>query len=228
MPSVLITVPPFPNVPQLPGVPQLVRSFLFPPSPLPTIGSQAQGALWSAATGQPTWGILDADGNFVITPDSFLNFDNRNESDIPRFPVQSGSFTTYNKVVLPFETSVRLSKGGSLSDRTEFINQIKAISGDTNLYTVLTPEVSYPSVNILRYEVTRRGAEGAYFLCEVDIFFRQIQQEPAQYSATSANTVNAKNSAAIPSVSNGNVQPISPVPQVAQAAAASSIQQTPF
>jgi hypothetical protein len=228
MPSVIISVPPFPNVPQLTGVPQLIRSNEFPASPLPTIGTETQAPLWAASQGAPTWGVFDANLNRVVTPDSVLNFDNRNEWQIPDFPVQAGSFTTYNKVVKPYEISLRMTKGGSLSDRTAFINQIKTIAGDTNLYTILTPEISYVGVNITRYEITRRGAEGAFFLAEVDIFFRQVLQTPALYSTTSANTTNAQNPAAVPAVNNGNVQPSSAVPAVAQQVAANAISATLF
>jgi hypothetical protein len=207
MPSVIITVPPFPNVPQLAGVPQLVRSLAFPPSPLPTLGTQASGPLWAANQRQSTWGIFDQNNNRVVTPDSVLNFDNRNEWRISDYAVQAGGFAPFNKVFIPFEVSVRLSKGGSLSDRSAFLQQIDAIAGDTNFYNVLTPEKTYMNVNITRYEVTRRGKEGAYFLSEVDIYFRQVNQQTAQYSSTAANTTNAQNAAATPSINQGNVQP---------------------
>lgn len=227
MPLPNIPVALFPDVPQLPGVPQLVRSLLFPPTPLPDIGTQAASGLWASSGQLPTWGVFDQAGVQVLTPDNVLSLNNRNEWRIPDFPVQDGSFASYNKIIIPFETSLRFTKGGSQSDRTEFLDQIKAIAGDTNLYTILTPEVSYLDCNIIRYEVTRRGAEGAFFLTEVDVFFRQILQVAAQYSTSAANTSNAQNPAAVPPVNAGNVQE-QDAPPVAVTAAQNALTQAPM
>jgi len=212
MPSVIVNVPQFPSVPILPGVPQLVRSLTSPAPALPTIGAQAQGPLWSSRN-SAVWGVFDSNGKKVINPDSVLDFSNRNEWDVSDYQQQANSnntgtgFGSFNKVTKPSETSLRFSKGGSQSDRSTFLNQIAAIAGDTNVYKIVTPEVSYSSVNVLRYEVLRRGASGAYFLCEVDVFFRQVLVVAANYTSTSANTANAQNAAAIPAQNNGNVQP---------------------
>jgi hypothetical protein len=205
----IIVVPLYPNVPNLPGVPQLLRNPLFPASPAPTLGTPAaQDSLWQASQMQAAWGIYDSTGTtLVVTPDSVLDFDNRNEWRVSNFPIQAGGFASYNKVTVPFEVSVRMSKGGSVSDRTAFLNQIKAIASDTNLYTILTPEQTYQNCNITRYEVSRRGASGAFFLTEVDVFFVQIIQVTAQYSNASQLTQNAQNPASVSYLSQGAVQP---------------------
>jgi hypothetical protein len=224
-PGSLIVSAPFPNVPNLSGVPQLARSQQFPPSPSPTLGAQSQAPLLQSTKTLVQWGIYDAAGTvLVLAPDSFLAFDKRNEWRISDYPIQQGSFASYNKVIVPFELSLRVSKGGSLTDRENFLTQLDAISGDTNLYTVITPEKTYTNVNISRTEVTRRGPQGAYFLAEVDIFFRQILQVTAQYSSTTTNTANAQNPAAQPATNLGNTQPgqvpPSAVPKITAAVAA--------
>ncbi len=197
----------FPVVPKLPGVPQLARAATFVDLILPALGKSAPaGVLWKASQSQPTWGILDINGVPVLVPDSFLAFDNRNEWKVSDFPVQQGSFASYNKVQIPFEITLRMTKGGSLSDREQFLNVLDDIAGDTNLYNILTPERTYLNVNITRTEVTRRGPQGAYFLAEVDIYFRQIRQVSAQYSAGSVPTANAQNPPAVPAVNQGLVQ----------------------
>src|SRR6185312_2482502 len=183
MPLPTIPVSPFPNVPNAPGVPQIARSPTAPVTPTPSLGTGApQGTLWQSSQVKPKWGILDSTGKPVITPDSFINFDNRNEWVITNAPVQAGAFASYNKTIVPYDVALRLRKGGTLQTRTEFLKQIERIAGDTNLYTVLTPEKSYPDVNVVRFEVTRRGVHGAYLLAEVDIFFKHVQQVTAQYS----------------------------------------------
>lgn len=196
----------FPNVPQLPGVPQLARLALAVSVTLPLLSRQAAIPVFHASPA-PVWGILDAVGNPVLVPDSFLAFGKRNEYDVSKYPVQKGGFSTFNKVFRPFEIPLRLSKGGTQSDREQFLNTLDDISGDTNLYTILTPEKTYPSVNITRSEIYRRGSSGAYFFAEVDISFIEIRQVTAQYSSTAMDTANAKDPDALPAVSQGLVQP---------------------
>lgn len=201
----------FPNVPNVPGVPQLARSGLFPVTPTPELGNPAvQGALWQSASGAPTWGIFDAKGKLVVDPDNIVNFDNRNEWRISTYPVQQGQFAQYNKVAVPYEISVRLTKGKTKTERKNFLASIDKIAGDLNLYTIVSPERSYVGVNVLRYEVARRGVQGAFFLAEVDIYFIQIQEVQPQYSTTGQATANAQDPTAFDPVNGGLVQPLTP------------------
>ncbi len=225
---------PYPNVPNLPGVPQVPRQPGVTPSSGPSISSSAsQGALWQSSQSAPVWGIFDSAGNQVVTPDSVFDFSYSKTYDVPTFPVQTGSetaptgFASYNKVELPFEISVRMTKGGTEADRTAFLNQIDAIAGTTNLYTIVTPEKSYQNVTITQPQVTRRGAGGAYFLAEVDVYFTQVLQTTGVYTTTGVpTTTNAADPTARPVTAQGNVNPQTPSSQAqAQAAGAVAFEQ---
>lgn len=210
-----IPKPPFPNVPKLPGVPQLVRSPILPASPGPVIGTAAAlGALWRALLVKNGWGIYqaqkDAQGRYsdetrVVVPDSFLEFGFRNSSEVSDYPIQDGAFTNYDKVANPYELYVRMSKGGSKEDRRIFLDSIEAIANTLDLYDILTPEKAYRNVNVTRFEVTRRGPGGAYFLTEVDVFFREIRTVTAQYTTTSVTTRNAQDPSAEPVTNRGTI-----------------------
>ena len=212
---------PFPNVPDLPGVPAVPRPPGYVNTVLALASNQITSLLGQSAQVQTTWGIFDSNGNQVVTPDSVVDFDNRNEWEVSSFPVQQGAFASYNKVIVPFEVSVRMTKGGTQDDRTMFLQQIAGIAGDTNLYTIMTPEQTYQNVNITRYENTRRGAGGAFFL-DVDVYFIQINQVTAQYQSSSSpqntnGTSNATDPTAQPAVNSGNVQPQTPDSQTESA-----------
>lgn len=222
---------PFPNVPKLPGVPQLARSNLFPAAPAPIIAlGLALGKLWQSIFAQPQWAIYkanppqtkDADDGLetvtvvgsrspVVKPDSFGEFGYRNEWSVSDYPVQDGKFYSYDKVANPFEISIRMYKGGTKEARKKFLDSIEAIAGTLLLYDIVTPEKTYLNVNVTRFEVARRGAGGAYFLSEVDLFFREIRSVTATYSTTSTTTQNAQNPSADPVVNTGTVQ-AQPVP----------------
>jgi len=217
---------PFPNVPKLPGVPQLHRSPAFPAGPPPALGGViAIGRLLQAFLAKPLWGIFSdtppqvntptddlptvtvrSSSTPVVVPDSIREFNFKNAWDVSDYPVQQGSFASYNKVNNPFEIQVRLTKGGTLRDRTTFLNQIAAIAGTTDRYKIVTPEKTYLSCNVTRWEVARREAQGAYFLTEVDVFFREIRFVTAEYTSTGANTAAAIDPAALPPVNTGAVQ----------------------
>lgn len=227
MPSILIPKPPFPNVPFLLGVPQIIRSLLFKPATNVTLGAQAQHGLWASAQVAPTWGIFTPAGVKVVNPDNVYAFDNRAEWRESDYTVQRGAFAAYNKVIVPEEVSVRMTKGGTLAQRTAFLKSIDQIKGDTNLYNILSPEKTYVGYNIIRVELMRRSSEGAYFL-EVDVFLRQVNQQDPQYSTTAANTANAKNPAALPAVNQGNVQPNSAILNSVKAVVKVAISRAPL
>lgn len=216
----------FPNVPKLPGVPQLTRSLNFPAGPPPVVGAViALGRLWQAIFSQPAWGIykqavngpqVDSDGvqtvtvvaerQPVIDPDSFLEFGYRNESTLSDYPVQDGGFMSYDKVANPYETVIRLSKGGTKEDRKRFLDSIDAVQNSLDLYDILTPEKTYIGVNLMRFELNRIGAKGAYFFAEVDIYFREIRQVTSVYSSTALAIGNPQEPSAESTSNLGTVQ----------------------
>lgn len=228
-----IPKPQFPNVPKMPGVPQLLRSPQFPPAPSPVLGAViAIGRLWQSLFSQPVWAIykqpeptetsedgietvtVTAERQPVVVPDSFLEFGYRTEYNVSDYPVQRGGFASYDKVANPYEAFVRMSKGGSQQQRAKFLADIDAIVGTLDLYDIVTPEKTYIGVNVLRHEVTRRGAQGAFFLTEVDLYFREIRQVSATYSTTDLLTENAQQPSAEPVTNVGTLQPQVVAPEI--------------
>lgn len=193
----------------IPGLPTLPLGSATPI--IATVASEALSSLlWQASQLPPSWGVFDSDGNQVVTPDSVLEFTHRPGSDIPTFPVQGGSFASYNKVILPYPLTLRFSKSGTQSDRTQFLTDIENLYQSIKLYSVVTPERTYSSVNLQNYEVTRRGARGAFFLTEVDLYFLQIIEVTPQYTTTAVQLPNAQSDAAQPVSNVGNVSPSTP------------------
>jgi len=224
----LIPKPQFPNVPKLPGVPQLSRSPQFPAAPSPVLGlALALGKLWKSVFSQPTWAIYkslpqgaqDAKNASdlptvrviatrvpVVVPDSFGEFATRNEYAVVDYPVQDGGFASFNKVASPLEISVRMVKGGTQDARKRFLESLDAIAGTTELYDIVTPEKTYLNVNVTRVENARRGARGAYFMSEVDVYFREIRSVTSVYTNTSSLTIKAQDPDALPPINTGSVQ----------------------
>lgn len=131
----------------------------------------------------PQWGIF-LDGSPVILADIVATLDFRQSWSIADYPVEQGSFASYDKVATPFTARLRMATGGSEDDRTAFLDSIDAIAGDTNLYDIVTPERVYPSVNVESFEYRRTASNGLGIL-SVDITVIEIRDTgEASFSST--------------------------------------------
>jgi hypothetical protein len=207
----------FPQVPFAPGVPPVNRNGTN--STAHTI-PQAAGdspAVASASAQTSQWGLFTTGGQNVLTPDSVVALDDfSHEFRLSTFPIEQGSFGTYNKVASPFEGRFIFNKGGPLSARTTFMETLEKVLGDTNLYVLATPELSYPNVNMERYRLRRRSDQGFQLISvEVSVAEVRVAAAPA-FSNTQDPTAQAV-------ATTGAVQPQTPTgAQVAQAQGAIS------
>ena len=114
--------PQFPDVPQAPGVPPVRRD-----GPLP--GGEKQinsaSALLASGKNQYPWGIYNQGGQRVLFPDNIVAFEYSSEYRVSDYPLEKGSFETYNKVEMPYSTRLMMSKGGDLASRTEFLKTLQ-------------------------------------------------------------------------------------------------------
>lgn len=222
---------PFPNVPKLPGVPALPRQ----PgaATFARVGLGAlQGALWRVFQVQNQWGIFDSTGKPLADPQRFQGLtgallnslggptvstgsvDYSKETKVADFPIERGSFASYNKVETPATPVVTLCMSGSESDRTKFLAAIDAATKSTDLYSVVTPEVVYKRYAIERYNYQRRNAKGANLLI-VDIALKEVRQVSAVFAQSAqqaAPLTSPKDAGAAATVDAGKVQ--AKVPQV--------------
>lgn len=224
---------PFPNVPDVPGVPAIPRSPNFPPTVQTAVGL-LQGMLWRFFAVETQWGIFDADGKPLGDPNGFSDITSdvlqslgldlwgvgstastgainySKETKVSDFPIEEGSFASYNKVETPGAPVVTLCFSGNESTRKQFLNNIDAACKSTDLYSVVTPEVQYVGYSVERYGYQRRAASGMTLLV-VEITLKEIRQVSAQYAkATNAQLGVAKNPDAEPNLDNGKVQPQAP------------------
>ena len=96
---------------------------------------------------------------------------------------------------------------GSESDRTYFLNAIDAATKSTDLYSVVTPEVTYINYTISKYNYSRRAAKGATLLM-VEIHLVEIRQVSVAYAQTIIN--NPQDAGATPQVDGVIVKPQTP------------------
>jgi hypothetical protein len=217
---------PYPNVPAYPGVPPLVRGNIIPSTIAISLGAITT-LLASAVQTGGQWGIFEtlsgaelglissqsiiqslSNGPFLST--NSLEF--MRETRISDFPIERGSFASYNKVQLPANPVVTLALSGQASDRTYFLRSLDAACIGTTLYDVVTPEFVYSGYSIERYNLIRRAERGATMLW-VEVSLKEIRQVSAAYSTVQTPINQPQNPNAVPQSNSGLVQPQTPPPQ---------------
>jgi hypothetical protein len=140
-------------------------------------------------SGQPDWGVY-LDGQRALVFDAFLSIDLRKGWAIADYPIEKGSFESYNKVSLPFDARVKFASGGSEENRQALLDQVDAMSKTLLLYDIVTPEAVYKSVNIQHYDY-RRTATNGVGLITVEIWFLEVRVSAnSSYVTGSADATN--------------------------------------
>lgn len=188
----------FPNVPIAKGVPAVARSLLFPADnsteePLSGSGDEA-----NADTARQ-WGLFTQDGEFAAPADNVVMFENTLEARISDYPVEQGGFGSYNKVIMPYDIRLVMSRGGSVEDRQEFIKAVNDAWQSTELFNVITPECVYLDVNVVAVRRAATADRGANLL-SLELGLRKVRQT-AKLTFTST-----KDAASAGQVKDGSVQ----------------------
>ena len=189
---------PFPDIPQLPGVPAIPRSRNIPTP----IASTSSSKLPSSTFGVQ-WGFVDANGGSVITPDSFIDFEYREEHKVPNYPVEGGSFSSYNKVAMPFDLRVTVSCNGRGSMTKEtFLSTIEKLIKSLTLINVITPNATYNNCNLIHFDYRREARRGVSLII-AQLWFQEIR-------ISQVGTVTTTTPSATPKTNNGQVTPVPP------------------
>lgn len=168
-------------------------------------------------------GAVYADGSRsspLIVPDTVLSFEYRGESRVSDYPIEKGSFASYNKVTTPYDIQlVMVCAGGRIQSKIQdgaqklglnlgpkymqkqdFIAVLDYMLKKTILVDIVTPDKTYESSSLVNYDYKRETKNGATLLI-VAARFREIRVVKAESYTNSASP-----SAADP-VSNGTVNP---------------------
>lgn len=131
------------------------------------------------------WGLYK-NGKPVIVAETVLVIGLKSSSDIPTYPQELGQFQSYNKVQLPFSGRIRFARGGSLADRTAFLNSVDAAKMSLDLYDFSMAEKTWPNVNVLDYDVDRKSSSGLGLLI-IDVVVEEVRiTASAAFSNTKA------------------------------------------
>jgi hypothetical protein len=233
---------PYPDVPVMLGVPNVPRLSVFSvEAGISDLGtglsitggivnqtilqadlSSANSVIANSSQTAPQWGIFDAsnaqlgensgDGTVLST----FSFDYIKETRVSDFPIERGSFASYNKVEMPSNPRVTMIMDGSLEYRKAYLAALDIACKSTALYNVVTPEAIYEKVNLERYTYSRRADKGANVFA-VEVSLKEIRTATPGTTTATVPINNPQNTAATPSVNGGIVQaPVSSLDKVIQ------------
>ena len=140
------------------------------------------------------------------------------------FPVESGSFASYNKVVRPETVRVSYAVSGSAKDRLLFLGEIRDAKNNSTLLNVYMPESIgfFQNYTIINYQMNR-SAEAGSNIFYIDVDLVEIREVEAKYVAKNkkAEVKEPKQVQAKPKTIVGKVQ-AAVASKVAEAKAVSS------
>ena len=189
---------PYPNIPNLPGVPPIPRS----PNSFPIASVSQSNPILTKITGVQ-WGFVGATGQSIITPDSFIDFEYREERKIPNYPIEGGSFQSYNKVAMPFDCRVTIScNGKGAMTKENFLSTLEKLMNSLTLISVITPNFTYENCNLVHVDYRREAKQGVSLII-AQLWFQQViiaqQATPTTTEPSGASTY-----------INGQVSPLNP------------------
>lgn len=187
----------FPNVPDVPGVPPLLRD---PFASLANLELPNLSSLVQLAVGLigPQWGLFYF-GLPVVIADTVLDLTFKKDWSVADFTIESGGFESYDKVELPFNSTIRFSSGGGAFKRQLLLDSIATIAGNTLQYALVMPEAIYTSVTIEDYSFHRAAAQGLGLMV-VDVRVKQVR------IGTAAAFTSTKSPAGADPINGGTVQ----------------------
>jgi hypothetical protein len=137
------------------------------------------------------WGVFDMAGNSVFSTfgpggapgniDTFISLSYSNNAKVSDFPVEQGSFASYNKTGTPFSPKVAVAVAGQ-SRMEALMQQLEDELNSINLYQLITPERVYSPVTLEKYDYARAVKAGKNMLHVTMIFKQVIEITPNQYS----------------------------------------------
>ncbi len=180
-----LRTPTYPDVPKAPGVPAVFRAPTKPVFTAITLVADV-ATIYRMFTG-PQWGIFTKGGQPFAIPDSVVSVDFRQEWRISDYPVEQGGFQSFDKVATPFDVRVRFATSGpsailhpitsllsQSTSRTDFLAQVDLAAKSLDLFSVVTPDATYDSMNIVHYDY-RRERQGGVGIILVDVWCEQVR-----------------------------------------------------
>lgn len=161
------------------GVPNLLKKAA---KALPyTLLGNAVSALYDYFVPAPMWGIyFPGTTNIAMHVSSIVELDVSADAVVSDYPIETGSFNTYNKVIRSQFFGVRVTRDGMEYLRSDFLNWLEVERVALSKFDVVCPEYTWANATLVSYRITRNAGAGASMV-SADLIFQQIRETSAEY-----------------------------------------------
>lgn len=149
------------------------------------------------------WTIVDTSGASAISFSSFLDIDQKSTADTLTYPIEEGSFASYNKIMKPKELTVTLATQGDESLFDFMLAQLEYYTNSAIVLSVMTPAAFYDNQTLTSYNYRRSQTDGAGLLI-VTLNFIEVKSVHNQVSGSGISS--PKNPTSASTVNRGQVQ----------------------
>lgn len=132
------------------------------------------------------WGIFQ-NGAPVVTADTVMSFEYKQEWALSDFPVEQGGFASYDKVHIPFDVRFRFVAGGSEANRAALLSSVQSIAGTLTLFSAASPESVYLNCCVKHYDYRRTSINGVGMI-QVDVWLEEVQEVQSSTTGGSPST----------------------------------------
>lgn len=199
---------PYPDVPAEPGVPALFRAET--DSSRPAQERSTLGRLVESIFGVPQWGLYRSLRQPALVFDTFVGITFKHETDVAQAKLEKGEVSPFNKTEKAWEVIVTLAHSGYEASRGAMLEELERMVRGTELYSIVTPEITYPSVTLATYSYERGVKNGASMLM-VALTLKLVREPPV------AKATKTQEPSGAAQQSNGQVQTTSPAASSGQA-----------
>ena len=164
----------------IPGFPVLKSGKI--PAPITSVLSSALGSLWSALFPGDKWGIFEPgkeDGPVMV--DSIVEMGINGSAETSSYPIESGSFTSYNKVRNPSMLMLRVTKEGRASTRSYITDWLQENLNLPTQWDIVMPEKRYSGYTLVEYRILRGASSGAGMIV-ADLMMQEVRETQVVYS----------------------------------------------
>ena len=132
------------------------------------------------------WGIFADDGvTSMLDVDTITAFHYTDDGKVSDFPVEKGSFATYNKVETPYQARVKVSVGGDSVLIARVLAQLRFLKQDTTaLYHIVTPEIIYIGATVVKFDYSREAKNGSNSI-HANLTIKEVREVVPQYASVS-------------------------------------------
>nr|DAF69045.1 MAG TPA: hypothetical protein [Caudoviricetes sp.] len=174
----------------MPNIPNFIA-----PEVLTNVGLSLGGAALINGVFGKVWGIVNEFGIPIVLADTVLGMNYDAGSSISKYPVEQGSFASFNKVNAPSMATVQMAKGsGGVLERGIFLAQLEGLLKSTLSFHIITPEYVYLNYQIVGINHARTAQDGATMIT-VNLDLEEVLEAKVDYSIeevknpSDANTV---------------------------------------